>query len=182
MLPRPLLWLRWWPLVARRVTVDWGFGLGFRTWTEEEMVIPSSGCEIGERSDKEAVGKSKFCGGETLKLSPSSRVVWRLPSELPVASDESLWDGYCREEVVWINVSTWSQFSAFMKSAAASLQIIPKQLYPKTISYYSCFNLINFHNSTPLLVYFLPILPVHRASFYELHGSGTRPRRMGRSV
>lgn len=31
-----------------------------------------------------------------LKLRPSSRVVWRLPSELPVARDESLWD-WCWE-------------------------------------------------------------------------------------
>lgn len=56
----------------------------------------SSGSWRGHMSGKGAVGKgnSKFCGGETLKLSPSSRVVWRLPSELPVARDESLWDGY----------------------------------------------------------------------------------------
>lgn len=54
----------------------------------------SSGSGSGHTSGKGAVGNGKFCGGETLKLSPSSRVVWRLPSELPVARDESLWDGY----------------------------------------------------------------------------------------
>lgn len=77
--------------MARRVTADEGLGLGLRVWTGEEMAVLSSGCWSGHTSGNVAVGN---CGGETLKLSPSSRVVWRLPSELPVARDESLWDGY----------------------------------------------------------------------------------------
>lgn len=83
-------------MVARRVRDDEGFGLGFRVWTGEDMAVLSSGSWRGYTSGKGAVGKgnSKFCGGEMLKLSPSSNVVWRLPSELPVARDESLWDGY----------------------------------------------------------------------------------------
>lgn len=95
-LPRPLLWLRWWPIVARRVREDEGLSLGLRVWTGEEMVVLSSGSCRGQTIGTGSAGKvnSRFCGGETLKLSPSSKVVWRLPSELPVASDESLWDGY----------------------------------------------------------------------------------------
>lgn len=95
-LPRPLLWLRWWPLVARRVKPDDGLGLGLRVWTGEEMEVVSSGRGRGHISGNGAddSGKSKFWGGDTLKLSPSSKVVWRLPSELPVARDESLWEGY----------------------------------------------------------------------------------------
>lgn len=48
------------------------------------------------------MGRAMGRGGDTLKLSPSSRVVCRLPSELPVAREESLWDGCCsqREGVV----------------------------------------------------------------------------------
>lgn len=43
-----------------------------------------------------SVGSPLFgsCDDETLKLSPSSMVVCRLPSKLPVARDESLWDAY----------------------------------------------------------------------------------------
>lgn len=95
-LPRPLLWLRWWPMVARRVREDEGFSFGLRVWTGEEIVVLSSGSCRGHTSGTGTTGKenSRFCGGETLKLSPSSKVVWRLPSELPVASDESLWDGH----------------------------------------------------------------------------------------
>lgn len=82
--------------MACRVRDDEGFGLGLRVWPGEEMAVLSSGSWRGYTSGKGAVGRgnSKFCGGETLKLSPSSRVVWRLPSELLVARDESLWDGY----------------------------------------------------------------------------------------
>lgn len=82
--------------MAWRVRPDEGLGLGLRVWTGEEMAVLSSGSWSGHTSGNGAVGKgnSKFCGGEMLKLSPSSRVVWRLPSELPVARDESLWDGY----------------------------------------------------------------------------------------
>lgn len=78
--------------MAWRVRADEGLGLGLRVWTGEERIVLSS----GNGSGKGAVGNgsSKFCGGEMLKLSPSSRVVWRLPSELPVARDESLWEGY----------------------------------------------------------------------------------------
>lgn len=76
--------------MAWRVKADEGFGLGLSVWTGEESVVLSSGSGSGHTSGKGAVGNSKFCGGETLKLSPSSRVVWRLPSELPVARDESL--------------------------------------------------------------------------------------------
>ena len=36
----------------------------------------------------------------TLKLSPSSRVVCRLPSELAVAREEPLWEGCCGDEEV----------------------------------------------------------------------------------
>lgn len=82
--------------MARRVRADEGVGRGLRVWTGEEMAVLSSGSGRGHTSGKGAIGKdnSKFCGGEMLKLRPSSRVVWRLPSELPVARDESLWDGY----------------------------------------------------------------------------------------
>lgn len=80
--------------MAWRVRAVEGLGLGLRVGTGEGMVVPSSGSWRGHTICKGAVGNSRFCGGETLKLSPSSRVVWRLPSELPVASDESLWDGY----------------------------------------------------------------------------------------
>lgn len=76
--------------MAWRVKADEGLGLGLRIWTGEERVMLSSGSGCGHTSGKGGVGNSKFCGGETLKLSPSSRVVWRLPSELPVARDESL--------------------------------------------------------------------------------------------
>lgn len=82
--------------MACRVRDDEGFSLVLRAWPGEEIAVLSSGSWRGHTSGKGAVGKgnSKFCGGEMLKLSPSSRVVWRLPSELPVARDESLWDGY----------------------------------------------------------------------------------------
>lgn len=78
--------------MARRVREEEGFSLGLKVWTGDEMNVLSSGNWRGHTSGIGAVGKgsSKFCGGEMLKLSPSSRVVWRLPSELPVASDESL--------------------------------------------------------------------------------------------
>lgn len=80
--------------MAWSVRAEEGVGLGLRVWTGEEMSVLSSGG--GRVSGNGAVGKgnSRFCGGEMLKLSPSSRVVCRLPSELPVARDESLWDGY----------------------------------------------------------------------------------------
>lgn len=82
--------------MAWRVRVDEGVGLGLRVWTGEEIAVPSSGSWSGHTRGNGAVGKgnSRFCGGEMLKLRPSSRVVWRLPSELPVAREESLWDGY----------------------------------------------------------------------------------------
>lgn len=82
--------------MAWRVRDDEGFGRGLRVCTSEEMAAVSSGSWRGHTSGRGGVckGSAMFCGGETLKLSPSSRVVWRLPSELPVASDESLWDGY----------------------------------------------------------------------------------------
>jgi len=83
--------------VAWRVRADEGLGLGLRVWIGEELAGLSSGNGSGHTSGKGAVkgkGDSKFCGGEKLKLSPSSRVVWRLPSELPVVREESLWDGY----------------------------------------------------------------------------------------
>lgn len=82
-------------MVARRVREDEGFSLGLRVWTGEEMVVLSSGSCRGHTSGTATAGSgnSRFCGGETLKLRPSSKVVWRLPSELPVASEESLWDG-----------------------------------------------------------------------------------------
>lgn len=82
--------------MAWRVKDEEGLGLGLRVWTSEEMAVASSGSWRGIGSGRVGVcsGNAMFCGGETLKLSPSSRVVWRLPSELPVASDESLWDGY----------------------------------------------------------------------------------------
>lgn len=82
--------------MAWRVRADEGLGLGLRVWTGEERIVLCSGNGSGHTSGKGSVGNgsSKFCGGEMLKLSPSSRVVWRLPSELPVARDESLWEGY----------------------------------------------------------------------------------------
>ena len=82
--------------MAWRVRAEEGLGLGLGAWTGEERIVLSSGNGAGQTSGRGAVdnGSSKFCGGEMLKLSPSSRVVWRLPSELPVARDESLWEGY----------------------------------------------------------------------------------------
>lgn len=80
--------------MAWRVRADEVLGLG--GWAGEQMVALSSGSGWGHSTGKGAIGNgnSRFCGGETLKLSPSSRVVCKLPSELPVARDESLWDGY----------------------------------------------------------------------------------------
>lgn len=82
-------------MVARRVREEQGLSLGLRICTGEEKVVLSSGSCRGHTSGTGTAGKGncRFCGGETLKLSPSSKVVCRLPSELPVASDESLWDG-----------------------------------------------------------------------------------------
>ena len=43
-------------------------------------------------------GRSKLRGEETPKLTLSSSVVCRLPSELPVARDDSLWEGCCTQK------------------------------------------------------------------------------------
>lgn len=66
-----------------------------------------------ERGQRRGIGRSRSRGGETLKLSPSSRVVCRLPSELPVAREESLWDRCCtqRREVVKENKGKQSFFN-----------------------------------------------------------------------
>lgn len=53
----------------------------------------------GGRPDSAGIGRSRgrgrwrSLGGDALKHRPSSRVVCRLPSELPVAREESLRDG-----------------------------------------------------------------------------------------
>lgn len=44
------------------------------------------------RGQKRDSGRSRFWSGEMPELSPSSTVLCRLPSELPVARDESLWN------------------------------------------------------------------------------------------
>lgn len=98
--PPQLLWLLWCPLVAWRVKVVLRLFSRGLPWSP---VAGTWGCKwwLG-RGLRRGTGRSKSRGGETLKLRPSSRVVCRLPSELPVAREESLWDGCFtqRREVV----------------------------------------------------------------------------------
>lgn len=97
--PPQLLWLLWCPLVAWRVNVV--LRLFSKGWPWSPVADPWCKGWLG-MGQRRGMGRSRSRGGETLKLSPSSRVVCRLPSELPVAREESLWDGCCtqRREVV----------------------------------------------------------------------------------
>lgn len=70
-----LLLLRWCPLVVWRMCVAGGLGLRVSV----ERLVRSS----------RSVSRRGW-GVDTMKLSPSSMVVGRLPSELPVAREESL--------------------------------------------------------------------------------------------
>lgn len=96
--PPQLLWLLWCPLVAWRVKVV--LRLFSKGWPWSPVACPwgfKGWLGMGQRR---GMGSSRSRGGETLKLSPSSRVVCRLPSELPVAREESLWDGCCTQKRV----------------------------------------------------------------------------------
>lgn len=93
--PPQLLWLLWCPLVAWRLKVV--LRLFSKGWSSSPGAC-SLGCKVWlGRGQRSGMGRSRSRGGETLKLSPSSRVVCRLPSELPVAREESLWDGCCTQ-------------------------------------------------------------------------------------
>lgn len=97
MLPPPLLlWLLWCLRVAWRVKGV--LCLFSKEWSRSPVVGPW-GCKgrLG-RLQRRGMGRSRWRGEETLKLSPSSSVVCRLPSELPVAREESLWDGCWKRE------------------------------------------------------------------------------------
>lgn len=88
--PPPLLWLLWCPLVKEILCL---FSKGCPWWSS----AGPWGCEgrVGREPSSGTV-RSRFWGVDTVKLSPSSSVACRLPSELPVAREESLWDGCCR--------------------------------------------------------------------------------------
>lgn len=89
--PLLLLWLLWCLRAAWRVK---GVLCLFSKEQPWSPVVGVWRCEgwlgTGQRW---GVGRSRYRGEETLKLSPSSSVACRLPSELPVAKEESLWDG-----------------------------------------------------------------------------------------
>ncbi len=89
-----LLLLCWCPLVVWRFWV--AGGLGLRVSVERlAWSVSSSGWVV-----------------DTMKLSPSSMVVGRLLSELPVAREESLWDGYWGQRGrVFSNELTISMFT-----------------------------------------------------------------------
>lgn len=93
-LPPQLLWLLWCLLVDWRLKAV--LHLFTKGWSRSPAADPWGCNGLLGRGHRRGMVKSRSRGGETLKLSPSSRVVCRLPSELPVAREESLWDGCWR--------------------------------------------------------------------------------------
>lgn len=80
-----LLWLLWRPLVSWREKQVW---LGCSLWLRSKQGRVSSG--TGQSRGR---GKDSSLFEVALKLMPRSSMVCRRTSELPVANDESLWDG-----------------------------------------------------------------------------------------
>lgn len=103
----PLLWLRWCPLLACRAvrlwSRDWAsccslcLSLSGRMWGScgRGMVMSGEWCGGGVEQCGRFETGLRSRGGDALKLSASSTVFCRLPSELPESTDEALWEGCC---------------------------------------------------------------------------------------
>lgn len=94
--PVQLLWLLWYPLLAWRLKVVLRLFSKGKSWSPIAGPWRFNGWLW--RGHRSGIGRFKSWGGETMKLSPSSWAVCRLTSELPVAREESLWDGCCTKE------------------------------------------------------------------------------------